>query len=533
MSLISKLLEAARSWQQRWRGPKTAKRTAVAVEHLDHRQLLSVNFTGNVAIDFPATQRPGVVVFNSTTTPNIQHPIIPPFLQPLIPVSGFDISEIRVSYDATNDTLSVGFNQPPADPTNPSSGSVIAGDADDNGNAGTVNPAVAAIDPGFTEFYALGGGETMAAFLDLTQSGIPQFVAGFSPTAPAPTPTDPAPPKPYQVALAIPNMSNPHGVPSFGTPLPNNTGNVFLFNSASHPNLEFSISHFSQLYQSETGKPLTSSSVIGVGAFAGSPDDIGISDAFFPESTFTLGQATLPPPNPPPSPPILINPHEHRIIDTSHRDLVRVTVFGTSGFDVTQIDPATVELDGAHPIAHVKRKFHRDEFLAETYVFVANQMTLPKGLTTATLTGKTFSGTTFVTQKDVLNIPFSARAVGQLHRYLGGGSIYKALKKIEARNPEIAVVLDSTRVASRVHIPAARGRASVKVDYNPAVHAAAKAPKAAAPRQVVSIRRRDAAAAHVKSNIPARMRIGMRDYLGGMNGTAHPAVKRSTRLSAT
>ncbi len=127
------------------------------------------------------------MIFNSSNTPGIQHPIIPPNLQPLIPVSGFDLSEIRVSYDAANDTLSVGFNQPPANPSNPASGSVIAGDADDNGNAGTVNPAVETAAPGFTEFFALGGSDTMAAFLDLTEHAMPDIVAGFSPTPPPPT----------------------------------------------------------------------------------------------------------------------------------------------------------------------------------------------------------------------------------------------------------------------------------------------------------------------------------------------------------
>ncbi len=349
MFLITKLLQAARKWRPRRSGSHSAKRHAVNVEQLDHRQLLSVNFTGNVATDFAATTSPGVVIFNSSTTPGIQHPIIPPYLQPLIPVSGFDLSEIRVSYDAADDTLSVGLNQPPSNPADPSSPPVIAGDADDNGTAGTVNPAVEAADPGFTEFYALGGSDTMAAFLDLSGTGIPDVVAGFSPNAPPATPTDPAPAKPYQVAQAIPNISNPHGVPAFGTVLPQFAGNVYLFNSSAHPNLEFSIKDFSQLYQEETGKPLTSSSVIGIGAFAGSLDDIGISDAFFPETTFTLSQATLPPSNPEPSPPILINPHEHRIIDTAHRDLVRVSIFGTSGFPVSDINPSTVELDGRTP----------------------------------------------------------------------------------------------------------------------------------------------------------------------------------------
>ena len=108
---------------------------------------------------------------------------------------------------------------------------------------------------------------------------------------------------------------------------------------------------------------------------------------------------TLPPDSPTASPPILINPHEHRIIDTSHRDLVRVSVFGTSGFPVSSINPATVELDGVKSIAHITRKVRRDEFPFQTYVFVANQFKLPAGLTTATLTGQTKSGVTFQTRR--------------------------------------------------------------------------------------------------------------------------------------
>ena len=59
------------------------------------------------------------------------------------------------------------------------------------------------------------------------------------------------------------------------------------------------------------------------------------------------------------------------------------------------INPATVELDGVHAIAHITRKVKRDEFPFATYVFVADQLNLPPGLTTATLTGQTKSGVTF------------------------------------------------------------------------------------------------------------------------------------------
>ena len=352
MYLFSRLFQAARAWRNSGR-PKTAKRSAVDVEQLDHRRLLSVNFTGNVATDFPATS-PGVVIFNSSNTPGIITPDTS-FYGNLIPTSGYAISGIAVSYDSTNDTLSIGFEQPPANTASDPTGAVIAGDADDNGNAGNVNPAVLALDPFFTEYPALAGEDIeMYAFLDLGDTGTPDVVAGFSPNQPAlpsnmsPSPSpNPVAPKPYEVAQAIPT-GIPDTGPGFGTLLPSNTGNVYLANQAAHPNLEFSITNFSQLYQEETGHALTPSSVIGIGAFAGNDSTAHIGDAYFPENTFTLAQATVPvtPANPQPSPPILINPHEHRIIDTNHRDLIRVSVFGTSGFPVSEIVPSTVELNG-------------------------------------------------------------------------------------------------------------------------------------------------------------------------------------------
>ena len=78
MSLFTKLFEAVHSWRRRRGGTKSRKRSDLAMEQLDHRQLMAVNFTGNVPIDFPATQSPGVVVIPSPTTPPLnQTPIIP------------------------------------------------------------------------------------------------------------------------------------------------------------------------------------------------------------------------------------------------------------------------------------------------------------------------------------------------------------------------------------------------------------------------------------------------------------------------
>jgi hypothetical protein len=398
MSLFTRLFDAVRSWRRRRGGPRTPIRASVTMEHLDHRQLLSVNFTGNVPIDFPATQSPGVVVLPDN--PNVIHPVIAPIIANLVHVSGFDISGIRATYTASDDTLSIGIDQPASG--NPGQGEVIAGDADDNGNDGTVNPSVSALEPGFQDFADFGGSEYMEVFLDLTGSGQPDIVAGYAQN-------DPRSPKQYQVAQAVVNPNDPTGPPGFNpnVTFPNNTGNVYKVNSPVHPNLEFSITHFSQLYLQETGKALTPGAVIGMGAAAGSAQDLGISEAFFPEQTFTVAAATLPTPTPTPcppaSPPVLINPHENRHINTAHPTTIRVNIFGTSGFDVTKIIPSTVALGGAHPIFNFTRYINKDEFLDETFVFKGTDVHLPAGPSEATVTGTLTDGTTFQTSALVFN----------------------------------------------------------------------------------------------------------------------------------
>ena len=252
MSLFAKLLHTIQSWRRRRGGPRTTQLSSVAVEYLDHRQLLAVAFTGNVAIDFPASMTPGVVVLPDN--PAVTHPVIAPDLAPIVKVSGFDITGIRATYTPADDTLSIGIEQPPSgQPGRP--GPVIAGDADNNGDSGTVNPDVLALRPAFRDFPDLGSSETIAAFLDLRNTGYADVVAGFAFD-------DPRTPKPYQVARAIVNTNAPPAEPDFGTPLPGNTGNVYLVNSPAHPNLEFSITNFSQLYQSITGQALTAESTV-------------------------------------------------------------------------------------------------------------------------------------------------------------------------------------------------------------------------------------------------------------------------------
>jgi len=332
--------------------------------------------------------------------PNVRHPTIDPAIGPIVKVSGFDINGIRVSYTPADDTLSIGVEQPPSmQAAQP--GPVIAGDSDNNGNDGTVNPAVTAIKgSGFRDFAMFGGSESMGAFLDLKGSGYADVVAGYAIN-------DPRSPKEYQVARAVVDRTQPPTAPDFGTELTSNIGNVYKVNSKAHPDLEFSIAHFSQLYLAETGTPLTAGSVVRVGAFGGSQDDLGIGEAFFPEAPVRIGDATppvvTPPVCPPVSPPVIINPHENRHINTAHPTLVRVNVLGSSGFDVSKIDPKTVTLGGAHPVFSFDRFINKDEWPDATFVFRGTDLNLPAGYTEATVTGSLTNGTSFSSSVKVFN----------------------------------------------------------------------------------------------------------------------------------
>ena len=89
---------------------EAARRRGVAIERLDHRQLLAVNFTGNVHNRFPRYNRPRRRGPPRQPEPSSTPRSCPtPTLQNLIQVSGFDINGIRVSYTAADDTLSIGL----------------------------------------------------------------------------------------------------------------------------------------------------------------------------------------------------------------------------------------------------------------------------------------------------------------------------------------------------------------------------------------------------------------------------------------
>ena len=414
MPLFRTLLNAVLPWRRRRGGPRPHKRSAdVALERLDHRQLLTASIsqtfgigrlTGNVEVDFPSTN-PNVVILPDN--PSVQHPTIQdPLLQPLIKVSGLDINGIRLAYDPDFDALYFGLDQPTSQQAG-RPGDVISGDTDNNGNSATVDPAVTAIEPTFLDFADLGGSETMGAFLSFQQDGLPQVVAGIG--------NEPDGPKTYQVAQALVNPIAPNSTPRFGTQLDGFAGNVYLVNDPNHPNFEFAINSFSALYQAQTGTPITNDTTFQVGAFGNSGDDDGIDEAFFPGQTVRFGDLVPPPPPPPVvcppvSPPILINPHSGRHINTAHQTLIRVNVFGTSGFDASTIDPATVRLGGATPVSSFTRNINRDPFPDKTLVFRGPDVNLPPGFTSGTVTGQLADGTKFQSSTPIFNRSRELRA---------------------------------------------------------------------------------------------------------------------------
>lgn len=409
MSLLAILVQAVQSLRLPRGARRPRKSTGIGLEQLDHRQLLAVNFTGNVLNDFNVTQTPAVYL----SDPNNKVPLIPSNLAGIVHVSGFQINNIALNYDQATDTLSVGFLQP-------NSGinafPVIAGDADDNGNNSTVSPAAAAQNVG--DDPAISQGEHMFAVLDLSNgantanesifAGIPE--ADGTPGYPNAT---------YVVAPAVfPGGNTELGPdPKPGAELTANEGNVFVpFNDPRHGALEFAITHFSQLYQQVTGQPLNGMTQIRAAAFAGSLDDDGIDEEAFHFQPLSIPQATTPiPPPPPPGPPpppvivelfqptILINPHQNRHINTAHFDNIRVTVLSSASFDSRTIDPSTVRFGGATPIASFSKIQLHDGLYSTTFVFKGTDVNLPGGFTVAPITGQTFTGIQFTGAELVFN----------------------------------------------------------------------------------------------------------------------------------
>ncbi len=201
-----------------------------------------ITFTGNVAADFNPATNSNVIVIPHSNVPD--HIAQPAWMTSAGLVSGWNIQDIRLDYNAQTDTLYVGVNT-----------FGIAGNVDGNGTPGSPSSQLTAAggsDP--ANWNAPGSDKSMAL--------------GFAPAALTSTPNNP--PTPVIVAGIPGNKAQagtgldgftvakyaPMGgsgspnydlVASFGSTLTAGMGNLAFQPSAQTPGFEFTISNFSKL----------------------------------------------------------------------------------------------------------------------------------------------------------------------------------------------------------------------------------------------------------------------------------------------
>ena len=213
-------------------------------------------FTGNVPADFTGA---GVLIITDPVGD-----VGLPANKPNGTISGWDMVDLRLTYNAASDTMYVGMNT-----------FNIAGDADGDGNPGGTSAWLST--DGGTDVPDLGGTESIAVYFDLNKDGTFDVIAGVSAT------TDITG---FTVAAFSGSPFNP--AYAFGAALPTHTGSYHASPSAAKPDFEFTITNFSTL-------PGSDASVGGfrVGAFMGSLEDDGIGEDFIqyqqnPHTTVTI-----------------------------------------------------------------------------------------------------------------------------------------------------------------------------------------------------------------------------------------------------
>ena len=181
-------------------------------------------------------------------------------------VSGWDMVDLRLTYNATTDTLYVGINT-----------FGIAGDADGDGDPGRTSAWLAA--DGGVDLPDLGGTESIAVYFDLNKDGTFDIIAGISSST-------------NITGFTVANFSGSPYNPSaaFGTPLPGNTG-IHTIPTAATPDFEFTITNFSTL----TGQDALLAG-FRVWAFMGSLQDDGIGEDYIqyeqnPHTTATIASS--------------------------------------------------------------------------------------------------------------------------------------------------------------------------------------------------------------------------------------------------
>jgi hypothetical protein len=115
-----------------------------------------ITFTGNVAADFNSQTNPGVMIITDTAHENLLDPVAQPaYMTASGLVSGMNIKDLRLDYDAQTDTMYVGVQT-----------WGVAGNVDGNGTPGVLNP----------QFAKLGGSDP-ADWADA--AGHKSMVVGF------------------------------------------------------------------------------------------------------------------------------------------------------------------------------------------------------------------------------------------------------------------------------------------------------------------------------------------------------------------
>ena len=145
-----------------------------------------------------------------------------------------------------------------------------------------------------------------------------------------------------------------------------------------------------------------------------------------------------------------------------------------------------------HAVAHITRKVKRDEFPFATYVFVADQLNLPAGLDHRHPDRPDQERRDVRIAEGRAQHPRLGPGLRAAEKYMGNASYYKALAKVEARNPVDRHLGLQHAGDGCLQEPGGRGVAKIKVDYTPAMAPAARRPSEAEKAQGSS-RRRDQA----------------------------------------
>ncbi len=184
-------------------------------------------------------------------------------------ISGWDIKDVRFSYDRVNDELYVGINF-----------DGVGGDPDGNGD-----PAVAAqylTDNFGFDRPAWGGTESFVVSFDFDRDGNFDVVAGLDLFSDITG---------FQVATA--NIAGPTPPLTFDTPLPGNIGIAPADTSAGMPDIEFSIAGVSTLPGATFDPDEDPASLLFFASvFAGSLDDDGIGEDFLQNHLLVIGKVS-------------------------------------------------------------------------------------------------------------------------------------------------------------------------------------------------------------------------------------------------